>query len=180
MTQIIVFEGTDFSGKSTIAKELAKRLGIPYYKNSAERVQKVQGKTLEMSRIVAPIVIDLLRQMDAKVILDRFIASEFVYAYVDKRPYDIEMLRELDHQLALLDTTTIICYKSTYVGYVDESTPEDRLPAILERYKEYAVWSEIQNIIFLDTTDCDTDRQISDLMKLLSEEKAPAIKLDAL
>lgn len=171
MCNVIIFEGTDFSGKSTIAKEFAKRLDIPYYKNSAERVQKVQLQTKEMARVTAPIVIDLLKLLNAKIVLDRFIASEWVYAQVDGREYDPDVLKMLDHELAELNAITIICYKTSYVGYVDESTPEDRLPAIIAKYREYAQWSEIKDIVFLDTTDCNTERQIADLIEILQFER---------
>lgn len=170
MCNVIIFEGTDFSGKSTIAKEFAKRLGIPYYKNSAERVQKVQLQTKEMAKITAPIVIDLLKLLDAKIVMDRFIASEWVYSQVDGREYDPDVLKILDQELAELDAITIICYKTDYIGYIDESTPEDRLPAILEKYREYAQWSKIQQIVFLDTTDCDIERQLTDLFEMLQYE----------
>lgn len=168
-SKIILFEGPDGVGKSSIAKELSKILNIPYYKNSMERNQKRKGQTKLMTEFAVPYLFNFLEQVAAECIMDRNYPSEFCYGQVENRDVDLEMLRILDDWFSTaFDSCIIICYKSVYENFEDETTPQEHLEALVQKYKEFSHWTHCNKVLFLDTTDANLEQQLKSILEFLS------------
>ena len=78
----LAFIGPDMTGKSNIAAELSKRLGVPVFKNSGEWKTELNSENyfLNLLRYGGPFLMDFMKQTDVDVILDRFYPCELVYA----------------------------------------------------------------------------------------------------
>lgn len=173
---IILFEGTDSVGKTTLAKAVARHWHIPYYKNTAEERQKLAFETKLLAQYVCPIVIDLFAQLRPNIVMDRFYPSEFVYGQVlPGRTVDLDQLRTIDTAFAQLDPILVFCYKTTYSNFVDVSTQEQFLSQLRAKYCEFLQWTSIRNVVSLDMTTEDLQTQLQTLSayiytRLKSEE----------
>lgn len=170
-SRIIIFEGVDKSGKSSIAKALSPLLNIPYYKNSRERNQKRRGETKLMTQYAVPYLLDFLEQVPSNFIMDRNWPSEWCYGQVENRDIDLEQIREVDDWFAQsFETAIIICYKTKYYAsdFVDEMTKFERVPQLVEKYHEFAGWTHVANILQLDTTTFDLDQQLEIILEFLN------------
>lgn len=169
-SRIIIFEGVDKSGKSSIAKSLSPLLNIPYYKNSRERNQKRRGETKLMTQYAVPYLLDFLEQVPSDFIMDRNWPSEWCYGQVENRDIDIEQIRQVDDWFAnAFDTALIICYKTKYyeADFADEMTKFERVPALVQKYHEFIQWTSVKNVLPLDTTNADLDAQLEKISNFL-------------
>jgi thymidylate kinase len=156
---IIVFEGPDNSGKSTIAKQLSELSGLPYYKNPRERSLKAAGEIGLVTRYAGLWFADFIQQVPVACILDRHYVSEWAYTIVEQRERDEILLRHIDTLFAKAGAFIIICTKKNYDGYTDELTPNSHLSPLAEVYKQFAAWSVNKRILYIDTTDENLDEQ---------------------
>lgn len=96
----IVIEGCDGTGKSTLAKFLAERLGMHYWHESAPRSFSEYETMLRSGNVV----------------FDRFCFGQFVYNEVQDRAMNLEGLKALVRDIFPATNTLLI--------YVDCSTDE--------------------------------------------------------
>lgn len=157
--KIIVFEGPDNSGKTTIAKHVSEIADIPYYKNPRERMLKAKGEIGLVTKYAGLWFADFLQQVPISVIVDRHYISEWVYTLVEERERDEDLLREMDILFEKAGAYIIICTKQVYEGYTDELTPNNLLLPLAKMYQEFAHWSVNKRILYIDTTDQDLDTQ---------------------
>lgn len=169
---IINFAGADRSGKTEIAKELSRRLGIPYFKNQNEIVNFKSDDSYfrNVLKYGAPLLLDFLKQTGSSAIFDRNYPCEWVYSQAMRRPTFPEILREVDNQYASIGAITIVCARKSYEGIVDDAFPEDlsskKLAEINQLYQDFCSWSNCKSfVLFVD--DENLDREISDIMKFL-------------
>lgn len=171
-SKIILFEGPDKSGKSTIAKALSALIDIPYYKNSMERNQKRRGQTKIMTEFAVPYLFNFLEQVTAACIMDRNYPSEFCYGQVEGREIDLEQIRILDDWFSeLFDSCIIICYKTQYAHFQDETTPVHHIDALVQKYQEFATWTHCPRVLLLDTTAADQDQQLKMILEFLDKTR---------
>lgn len=171
---IILCEGVDRSGKSTLAKALSTELSIPYYKNSIERSQKRKSETKTMTRFAVPYLFDFLDQVFCECIMDRNWPSEFAYGQVENRDIDLEDIRFVDDYFAEhFNGAIIICYRSDYTreDFIDELTPFENIQALIEKYKEFATWTHCKNVFLLDTTNKTVEEQMQIVLQFLDTAK---------
>ena len=86
---IIVVEGIDRVGKTTLCNKLKEELSIPIFKN--ERISEERTIATEME--LTNQVINFFDCVNCNVILDRFFYSEFVYGLVDRGYYNNDILK---------------------------------------------------------------------------------------
>jgi deoxyadenosine/deoxycytidine kinase len=169
---VINFAGSDRSGKTEIAKALAERLGISYFKNEQEIVNFKSDKAYfrNVLRYGCPILIDFIKQTKTHAIFDRNYACEWVYSRALDRETYPEDLRWLDNAYADLGAVTIVCARKSYDGISDDAFPDDlnskKLTEINQLYKSFCEWSNCDSfVVYVD--DEDLDREISDIMEYL-------------
>ena len=160
MNNLVIFEGQDQSGKSSIAQSLAKRIGYSYFKNPSEKEQFfvddkrvawiIEGKYL--FSLVAQGVIN-------KVILDRHLPSEYAYSYAYGRKTDGAKIVEFDAKLAELGAIIIYCFKDSYDGYKDWAVKQEDRAKLVEGYELYLQQTRMP-FLRLNTTDQNLENQI--------------------
>lgn len=169
---IINFAGADRSGKTEIAKELSRRLGIPYFKNQNEIVNFKSDDSYfrNVLKYGAPLLLDFLKQTGAPGIFDRSYPCEWVYSRAMGRETFPEILQKIDEEYAAAGAITIVCARKSYDGIVDDTFPDElsskKLAEINQLYQDFCAWSKCRSfVLFVD--DEDLDREISDIMKFL-------------
>lgn len=122
----IIIEGYDGTGKSTLAKKLAKKLGLKYQHQSEPKTYLEYIKDLSKDN----------------TIFDRFFLGQFVYNTEDERKLTLDELKKLVKEI---NSNTIFIYVNT-----DPQTVFNRL---LKRgeFKSLASWSEFYKDYVLKT-----------------------------
>jgi len=165
---IILFEGADMVGKTEIAKELAKKLDIPYFKNTGEWKSFLDPKDYFVNtlRYAEPYFLSYLKQTEASVILDRSYPSEWVYSKAFGRETDDNALAAIDQKFHDLGAKIIICHRSTYKGIKDDRFPDklgsEKLEEIDRLYDKFSAWTRC-SVIRLLVDDEDLEREIKDI-----------------
>jgi thymidylate kinase len=160
MSQLILFEGLDQSGKSSIAKILAKRIGFSYFKNPSEKTQFFVDDNRVTWIIEGTYLFNLVEQgVINKVILDRHLPSEYAYSYAYGRKTDGAKIVEFDARLADLGAIIIYCYKDSYEQYEDWAVKQKDRAKIKEGFELYLEQTRIP-YLKLNTTDQNLENQI--------------------
>jgi len=171
---IIIFEGFDNTGKTTIAKELSSVLGIQYFKNPAERERFKIPDLIDKEAIVeAQYLINFIKQVSLEgdgIVLDRHIPSHFVYSEVFRRNYDFEAVIKIDEELAKLGAILIYCYKTKTKteSYQDDLVDEFNRGLISDFYEKYLKFTKMR-FLKLDTTDEDIKKQFRVITNFIFE-----------
>jgi hypothetical protein len=164
--------GADMSGKTQIAKELSRQTGIPYYKASSEHKTflKQEGDFVNQLRYGDPKFVDVIRQLNASIIMDRAWPCEWVYAPLLGRETDWNALEAVDEMFASLGSKVIICERSSYANITDDLDPKlnsTRLEQIASRYQLFKMWTLCDSYT-LNVDSEDLENQISELRKFLN------------
>lgn len=162
--KIIIFEGVDMCGKSTIAKALSKQIDVPIFKMN---VSKHFWDFLIHQRYAGEAITQLLEQTKASVILDRSFLSDYMYAMLFNRAYDLKKHVETDQRFAKMGAVIVYCYKDEEFFQHDE---EDKDFVSVKDYKEmqnyYNVILERSacKVIKLNTSDENLHNQLATIM----------------
>lgn len=161
-------------GKTNMAKALANRLGIPYFKNKSEHTYFGQRDTeyfVNASKYIDSYMASFLLKTGTSVVLDRAWPSEYVYPKVFGRAQDPDVLVELDKRWSWLDTKIIVPFRSSYDGIVDDTHPQinsDRLRELDDLYLEFTQWSRCKTLR-LNVDDEDLGRELREIIKFVTE-----------
>ena len=165
--KVIIFEGLDRSGKTSIATETSKLLGIPYFK--FEKHNYWDEKKYENATYYdQPFFVELLKQTGLSIVADRAYPSEYAYAPLFDRQLDEKFLRKIDDAHAELGTIIVLCIKRN-VNEKDEKVPMDKYKDIISRYLDFSMWTKC-HVIILDTTALDLESQINFLISHFRKE----------
>lgn len=164
---IVIFEGHDKSGKTTIAAMLSKIANLPVFK--VQRNKYHWDSTVNLNYLTEGIT-QFLEQTDASVILDRWHGSDYMYGQLFDRDVSQRKIFELDERLAKLDAHMIICYKdeSAYIEDVEDKefiTMND-YSKMTAHYREFAQKSKCK-ILFLNTSNENLKEQLSLIIKFI-------------
>lgn len=172
---IVIFEGPDMTGKTTIAKACAQELGIPYFKNGIQtdafKGWLAGGENFfhGLMKFADPYFLSYLEQTDASVILDRAYPSEWVYSRAFGRETVDSALEYSDSTYARLGAKIIITGRSNYV-MKDDLVPDvigpTKTKEIHELYQYFAQWTKC-DVLQLNVDDEDLDRQITEISSWL-------------
>ena len=172
---IVFFVGPDMCGKTEIAKEVSRRLGVPYFKATSEHTSFLSSRVskndqfLNQLRFADPRVYDLLRQTGHSVVFDRGYPCEFVYANVLERETDMVMLRHVDAAWAGLGARIVLCHRSSYAGINDDLDPtidQDMLNDLHDTYFEFSRWTKCP-LLKLNVDDESLEREVSETLTFL-------------
>ena len=125
---IIIFEGVDKAGKTTLAKKISKEYNIKYFKSSHEIFS---GIDLEESiKYDWLFMLDFLKQTDFNVIFDRSFISQFVYSlhyrykniekHYNKLSDYFNVFAKYINILCSIPHIVIYCNRENYVVVKDE------------------------------------------------------------
>ena len=167
--RIVIYDGPDSCGKSEMAKELSRRLGISYFKNADEHRYFLKDPSyfLNAIRYVDTYFTSYLESSGASIILDRAWPSEWIYSQALGRKTDFDLLRELDNRHAKLGTVIVIPSRSSYVKMRDDyESINNNIDTIDTLYHEFAIWTKCI-VIKLNVDDEDMDREMRETMQQL-------------
>ena len=164
--KIILFEGPDKCGKTTIAKELSKFIDIPYFKFTAHDYWDKSEYELA-TKFDQPFLAELLRQTGQSIIIDRGYPSEYVYGSAYNRNPDLDLIAKLDNMFAKLNTTIVFCYKRKH-NEVDEKVNVSKYATLRNLYQSFMLVTKCNGVL-LDTTDQDLNKQIKTITERLKE-----------
>lgn len=101
---LLIFESYDKSGKSTLSKRLSQDLEIPYVKlnniNIVENESIKDGISISTHSQLETVTQLFEKGVMKDAVLDRFHASEMVYASLFNREYDLSYLENIEERLA--------------------------------------------------------------------------------
>lgn len=173
---IIIFEGLDGTGKTTIAKELSKTLDIQYFKNpmhdldtTPEKYHKDINYFKLLTNFQAPLILSFLSQcsfVNYGIILDRFTPSEFAYGLSLRNSTSVDIIWAIDKKLAELGAKIIYCTKWDILKIKNNFSYENSIK--LKTY--YQIYKSKTQIpwLELDTTSENISYQISEIVHFLS------------
>jgi len=167
--RIVIYDGPDSCGKSEMAKELSRRLGISYFKNADEHRYFLKDPSyfLNAIRYVDTYFTSYLESSGASVILDRAWPSEWIYSQALGRKTDFDLLRELDDRHARLGTVIVIPSRSSYAKMRDDyESINNNIATIDTLYRDFAGWTKC-NVISLNVDDEDINREMHETMRQL-------------
>ena len=120
---IIIVEGIDRVGKTTLCNKLKKEFDLPIYNhvcNGRREYSKINNFT-ETDKLLQ--MIELCRITNASVIFDRFYFTDFVYGIIE-RNYDIDFavynFRKLDEYISQINDVFLIYVLPTDVKQSSE------------------------------------------------------------
>lgn len=168
---LLSLEGPDRAGKSEIAQELSRQLGVPYFKNTGEWSTDLKDPSYFKNLLVygGTFLIDFIHQTRPDAILDRHYPSEWVYSRFFNRETNEEVVRKIDEKFAQSGGKIILCRRKSYLGiqddlhaYVDCSVLEglDRL------YDEFTKWSKCP-ILTVWVDDENLEREVREIREWL-------------
>jgi hypothetical protein len=172
---ILFFVGPDMCGKTNIAHEVAKCVGVPYFKASSEHDSYLSSKVtrreafLNQLRYADPRVFDVLKQTGYSLIFDRGFPCEAVYSKVMGRETDHVMLQHMDEMWASIDARVILCHRSSYADIVDDldsNIRENTLQRLHDAYFEWAASSKCK-VHKLNVDDEDLKREVLEVVEFI-------------
>lgn len=142
MQKIVLMEGADGVGKTTLGREVARRLDLPYFRMPSQHENWRAGRFIDALRFDQTYLTEFLRQTGHSAVIDRAWPSEWVYSRVFRRDTDRSLLEELDRAWAGMGAWIIIPLRQ-HLERVrgDELVPSDRLKEVQDTYLEFAGWS---------------------------------------
>lgn len=172
---IVFLVGADMCGKTQIAKELATRLRLPYYKASTEHAGFLGGQDrfLNDIRYSCPARLDILKQINTGIVYDRGYPCEAAYSIYFKRPTDAHALTYLDKEYAQLGAVIVLAYRSSYAGIKDDL--DERLDSVVlkqleQTYRTVLAMSKCR-VLFLNVDDEDLEREVTEVLTFIGIDK---------
>ena len=147
---LIYFEGVDRAGKTTLAKHLAQRIGVPYFK-SADTMMKPYDSVLAL-KYSEMFLLDMLQQIKTDLVKDRGWLSELVYSSVFGRITNKTMINALDVLCSRMDVVIVICEKEELDFVEDVDVPINFYKSIIDEYRNRAAML-FTNVIFINMSE---------------------------
>ena len=165
---IVILEGHDKSGKSTIATALSEQLNIPIFK--VVRNKYWWDPEINLKYLTEGIT-QFIEQTKTSVILDRWVPSDYMYSKLFNRPINYDTIFNIDERLSKLNTTIIYCHKNKEAFEFDEEDKEfinmTMYDKMTELYREYSDKSKC-NHLWLNTSDENLFEQTKQIKAMLT------------
>jgi len=150
---IIIFEGTDCVGKTTLLNKVATKLNYPTFKRD-RTVLPDAGNAFDCY-IEIDLLLDFINQTNINLIVDRLWLSEIVYSEVYGREYNKKAYELFD--LTMQNQSIIICVTANGISIKNRFAKEDMVTfdKALEIQQKYFDYIHILHtpLIFIDNSD---------------------------
>ena len=168
---LIALEGPDMGGKTQIAAELSRQLGIPVFKNSGEWFTDLRDPSYFKNLLTygATFLADFLCQTRASAIMDRNYASEWVYSRYFDRETDDAVLRKVDEKFAEAGGKIVICRRKSYNGIRDDLhsyIDAHALEGLDSLYQEFESWT-VCEVLTIWVDDENLERETHEIREWL-------------
>lgn len=157
MHDIIIWEGSEKVGKTTIAESFCRlNPSHSYFKNKNEHSLFEDKDSFWLTTFYdQSYFMQFLEQTSKRnplsICMDRAYPSEWVYSQVFNRKTDFDFLRKVDDFYNKLNAKIIICY-SKIIREADEIIDSDKFDEIMKMYIKFSQWTNCE-VFFLDTTE---------------------------
>jgi thymidylate kinase len=172
---IIIFEGHDRCGKTTIANKLAERFNTQVFMSNSRECFTNSGAPSSLMNLskfnymVAKFAKEVQSNIKKPIIIYRSFLSELVYSNLFNREtnfyYNISTDQILDHANAVI----ILCKNNSKEVFNDETTSDELIKKSIELFDEYKEYC-ITRVIELDTSQHKVDEYINYLVEKLNLE----------
>ncbi len=165
LQKIIIVEGLDMTGKTTLVKELSDLTGLLPFKEIREERWHDHVIDLLYSEETK---IQMLEQLCYSMISDRGYPSEWVYSKAFNRRTIESRIFELDERYAKLGAKIIILDKNPEKFQKDKTKLIDfeKYTEIRDLYHQFHTITHCKSII-LDTSDENITNQLTKILKFL-------------
>lgn len=161
---IVIFEGHDNSGKSTIAKAYASAENGIYIQDDTLKTAALENVNQTYARFQLALLLPCIDKSKL-VVIDRAILSHLVYSKVFNQPCNKELANRTRWMLdSSKQVVHVICYKT---GSIIEDDLFDKQNEIRKEFNGLS--SEFNNILKLDTTDCNLSAQLNQIRTFVYE-----------
>lgn len=167
MPTIVIVEGVDRSGKTTVANALSRALNIPVFRNKEfgfKNEDHGRGAVYETQKIW--LMLNMVETFDADVIFDRLHLSEYVYGMID-RGYINNNVWKIDDRLKSLDAVIVL------VKPYDIESSSLLHGKDLTEYEEQFEWiaEHVTSCDVVTGTMLDVDEIVCEVEKLIKERR---------
>ncbi len=136
--RVVIFDGPDGTGKTSIARALAKSIDVPYFKFGGEADYWRRGQFRTALEFDQPFMLQFLQQTKTELIWDRAYPSEWVYASVFKRETNWNLIKQLDANYAELGAWIVVPLRTSYDdNREDEFVPGYKLKELHNVYEDF-------------------------------------------
>lgn len=166
MPIIVVVEGVDRSGKTTVANALSKALNVPVFRNEEfgfENEYHGRGAVYETQKMW--LMLNMVETFDADVIFDRLHLSEYVYGMIE-RGYINNNVWKIDDRLSSLEAILV------HVKPYDIESSSLLHGKDLTEYEDAFEWA-VEYVTRCDVvtgTVLDVDRIVHDVQELVQKK----------
>jgi len=172
---IILFEGVDNVGKTSIANTLSKVMGIPVYKNETQKTLYVENNEKYFELLLkfgGNVELQLMQVLNPDIIFDRSFVSEYAYAMAFGRKTDEMFIRELDKKYGELGAIIVYCHKDNIEDIFDDDViPVSKVVEIQKAYEIYLDSITSIPFVFLNTTNKKLDKQINAILGFIQSQE---------
>lgn len=151
---IVVVEGLERTGKTTLCKEFEKR-GFVYFKDF-NRINKHLCAGMESRLDTTLTFLQNLSENGVNVVVDRLHLSEYAYGKIFRKGYSANV-DYIDNAISKLNSVLIYCKDSDFEEYKNRMllkyTPE-QVKKLSEEFEYYFDKSEIKNKFVYEFTEC--------------------------
>lgn len=175
---IIIFEGPDNSGKTSIAKALSAGIGIPYFKYSVINKNNFVHGSPDAILESGYFSLLLLSQMKGgDIIIDRHYPSEYAYGQVVRKKRNIKALRKTDDVCASIkEHLIVVCYKDTDNFKEDDFVKKKYYKALKNEYIKFAKKFTRANVLLLETSDENLAKQLDAIENRIESCRASRVQ----
>jgi hypothetical protein len=173
--KVVIFGGPDRCGKTTIARELSRVTGIPYFKAASQQEIAIKRPEVfeQQTRWAEPRLYDFIMQTGCSVIMDRGFPCDWCYSHALGRKTAWGTLDQLDWDYGAygLNALLVVTVRRDYSGLQDDAFKEistERLWALDELYRHYAEDSMMCSMD-IETDDADLHRQVDSIVSTMKE-----------
>lgn len=142
---IIIVEGIDRVGKTTLCNKISEELNVPIYKHIGDFSYHRMDNDNETDKMLQ--IIEVCRLTDSSIIFDRFHLTDFVYGEIE-RNYNIDKatqnFKEIDDMLSKMEDVFLIEVLPTDIKRSSKEHGKD-LSIYNDEFKQLYIHSKIKN-----------------------------------